>query len=76
MIVDNWKDLITEADILSQSDFESQINDTFEAMMIEDDKEIPTSIWISNYVIQIKQSSRMYKDLTFVKMPRNPGVLY
>ncbi|MRH43753.1 hypothetical protein GH741_13835 [Aquibacillus halophilus] len=75
MILYEWKNFGTDTDVYTKESFEEEINDVFEAMMIDDAKEIPQYIWTRNYVIIIKPTARMYKDVSFVKIPRNPSVV-
>lgn len=72
MIMYNWKDFVTEAETFTQRDFEHEVNDRFEAVLFEEGKTIPSYIWTTNFVVIIKPNSRMYTDVSFVKVPRNP----
>ncbi|WP_335872853.1 hypothetical protein [Bacillus sp. 2205SS5-2] len=72
MILCEWKDFNTDAENYTLESFENTIEDEFEAMMIEEGKDIPSYIWTVNYVVVIKRSARMYNDISFVKIQRNP----
>ncbi len=67
-----WKDFSTDADTYTLEAFEETVGDQFESMMIEEGETIPSYIWTLNYVIIIKQSTRMFSDISFAKIPRNP----
>ncbi|WP_186580745.1 hypothetical protein [Aquibacillus kalidii] len=73
MILTEWKTFGTDTDVYTKEMFEKEVKDVFEAMMVDETKDFPTYIWTKNYVIQIKPTSRMYKDVSFVKVPRNPS---
>ncbi|KYD27497.1 hypothetical protein B4109_3115 [Geobacillus stearothermophilus] len=36
------------------------------------DQDIPSYIWTANYVVIVKRNTRMYNDISFEKIPRNP----
>ncbi|WP_079707846.1 hypothetical protein [Paraliobacillus ryukyuensis] len=72
MILKHWKDFSTDAELYSQENFERQVGDTFEAMRVEENQDMPNYIWTKQYVIIIKPNTRMIKDVAFVKVPRNP----
>ncbi|WP_407271726.1 hypothetical protein [Radiobacillus sp. PE A8.2] len=72
MILHEWKEFGTDTDVYTKEVFEKEIGDRFEAMLFEGEKDIPTYIWTTNFVVSIKPNARMYKDLSFVKIPRNP----
>ena len=75
LILNEWKDFGTDAAFYSLESFEKQIGDVFEAMSLEDGKEIPNYIWTKQYVVVIKPNTRMINDVSFVKVPRNPSVV-
>ncbi|WP_226035562.1 hypothetical protein [Aquibacillus saliphilus] len=75
MILYDWLNFGTDTDIYTQQAFEKEIGDVFEAMLIDDIKEIPHYIWTRNYVVIIKPTTRMYKDVSFTKIPRNPSIV-
>lgn len=73
MILKEWKDFGTDAEFYTKSDFENQVDDVFEAMCLEEGKEIPNYIWTKHYVVVIKNNTRMINDISFIKFPRNPS---
>lgn len=75
MILHEWKDFGTDAEFYTQESFEEQIGDVFEALCLEDGKDIPHYIWTKNNVVIIKANSRMINDVSFVKVPRHPSVV-
>ncbi|MCX8047386.1 MAG: hypothetical protein N3A70_11000 [Anoxybacillus gonensis] len=72
MLVCEWRNFSTDAETYTLEIFEEMIGDAFEAMMFEDDQEIPSYIWTVNYVVIVKRNTRMYNDISFTKIPRNP----
>ncbi|PLR78547.1 hypothetical protein CU633_04780 [Bacillus sp. V3-13] len=72
MIICEWKDFSTDAETYTRELFEEMVQDEFEAMMIEEGNQIPSYIWTANYVVLIRRNSRMYNDISFDKIPRNP----
>ena len=72
MLVCEWRNFSTDAETYTLELFEEMIGDEFEAMMFEDDQDIPSYIWTVNYVVIVKRNTRMYNDISFVKIPRNP----
>lgn len=72
MLVCEWKDFSTDAELYTQEVFEETIGDEFEAMMFKDDNRIPSYIWTVNFVIIVKRSSKVLTDISFEKIPRNP----
>ncbi|WP_066304682.1 hypothetical protein [Bacillus sp. FJAT-29814] len=72
MMVCEWKDFSTDAEVYTQDVFEDLIGDEFEAMMFKDDDTIPAYIWTVNFVIIVKRSSKVLTDISFDKIPRNP----
>lgn len=74
MILHEWKDFSTDSDFYTKESFEEQVGDTFEAMCLDDGKEIPHYIWTKHSVVIIKSNTRMINDVSFVKVPRNPSV--
>lgn len=72
MILCEWKDFSTDAEIYSLEVFEELVGDEFEAMLIDEGESIPSYIWTSNFVCIIKQNSRMYNDISITKIQRNP----
>ncbi|GGD23207.1 hypothetical protein [Pontibacillus salipaludis] len=73
MILCEWQDFTTDTETYTLELFEQSLGDKFKAMMLEDGQEIPSYIWTTNHVVMIKQNARMYKDISFVKIPRNPA---
>ncbi|WP_449619761.1 hypothetical protein [Robertmurraya sp. Marseille-Q9965] len=72
MIIFEWKPFSTDAETYSQSVFEELIGDKFEAMMFHENDPLPSYIWTVNYLIIVKQCSKILSDITFEKLPRNP----
>ncbi|CUA79746.1 hypothetical protein GCM10022628_10740 [Anoxybacillus suryakundensis] len=72
MLVCEWRNFSTDAETYTLELFEEMIGDEFEAMMFEDDQDIPSYIWTVNYVVIVKRNTRMYNDISFTKIPRNP----
>lgn len=72
MLICEWKSFSTVTETYTQEAFEEAIGDEFEAMMYKEDEEIPAYIWTINYVIIVKRSSKMFTDVSFEKIPRNP----
>lgn len=75
MIFKEWKNFGTDAEFYTKSNFEGQVDDVFEAMCLEEGKEIPNLIWTKQYVVIIKNNTRIINDVSFVKIPRNPSVV-
>ncbi|WP_067837754.1 hypothetical protein [Amphibacillus sediminis] len=74
MILTEWKDFGTDAEYYTQFSFEQEVNDQFEAMSVQEGKDIPNLIWTKQYVVVIKNNTRLINDVTFIKFPRNPSV--
>jgi hypothetical protein len=72
MILCEWRDFSTDAATYTLESFEEMIGDSFEAMMFEEGNDIPSYIWTANYVVIIRRNTRMYHDISFTKIPRNP----
>jgi len=72
MMVCEWKDFSTDAEIYTLEGFEETIGDEFEAMMFKEDEQIPSYIWTVNYVILVKKYTKVLTDISFEKIPRNP----
>ena len=72
MLICEWRNFSTDAETYTLELFEEMIGDEFEAMMFEDDQDIPSYIWTVNYVVIVKRNTRMYNDISFTKIPRNP----
>lgn len=75
MILTEWKDFGTDAEFYTQESFEKHVGDRFEAMSLEDGKDIPNFIWTDQHVVVIKNNTRMFNDVSFIKIPRNPSVM-
>ncbi|MBM7543127.1 hypothetical protein [Amphibacillus cookii] len=75
MILTTWKDFGTDAEFYTQANFEEEVDDNFEGVYFEEGKDIPNYIWTTQYVVVIKNNTRMFNDVSFVKVPRNPSVL-
>ncbi|SEA91185.1 hypothetical protein SAMN05421743_11083 [Thalassobacillus cyri] len=72
MILCEWKDFNSDLEAYTLDAFEESIGDEFHAMYVKEGEEIPSYIWTTNYVVMVKQNARIYQDLSFVKIPRNP----
>ncbi|MEH7109120.1 MULTISPECIES: hypothetical protein [Bacillaceae] len=72
MMICEWKEFATDAEVYTQEVFEEIIGDEFEAMMFKEDDQIPSYIWTVNFVIIVKRSSKVMTDISFEKIPRNP----
>lgn len=72
MMVCEWKEFCTDTEAYTLEAFEEMIGDEFEAMMFKEDKEFPAFIWTVNYVVIVKRSAKMFTDISFEKLPRNP----
>jgi hypothetical protein len=72
MMICEWKTFSTDTETYTQDVFEELVNDEFEAMMFKGDEPLPSYIWTVNYVIIIKNSSKILSDIAFEKIPRNP----
>jgi hypothetical protein len=67
-----WKEFSTDTDIFTQEAFEDFIGDEFEAMMFKEDQPIPSYIWTVNFVVIVKNYTKVLTDISFEKIPRNP----
>ncbi|WP_066186417.1 MULTISPECIES: hypothetical protein [Gracilibacillus] len=74
MILNEWKEFSTDAELYTQENFEQQIGDVFEAMCLDENDDIPHYIWTKNYTVVIKPNTRVIKDVSFVKVPRHPVI--
>ncbi|WML47182.1 hypothetical protein RCG23_16635 [Neobacillus sp. PS3-34] len=72
MMVCEWKTFTTDSETFTLEAFEELVGDEFEAMMFKDDESIPAYIWTVNYVIIVKRCSKLFTDISFEKIPRNP----
>lgn len=72
MLVCEWRDFSTDAEVFTREIFEETVGDEFEAMMFKEDDQIPSYIWTVNFVIIVKRSSKILTDISFEKIPRNP----
>ncbi|WP_058305836.1 hypothetical protein [Gracilibacillus massiliensis] len=72
MIYYEWIDFKTDTNYYSQQTFEEDVGDQFEAVLFEKEKVHPTIIWTKQYVILVKTTTRMYQDITFIKIARHP----
>nr|WP_090885909.1 hypothetical protein [Evansella caseinilytica] len=69
-----WVPFSTDTEVYTQETFEELVGDEFEAMVFADeDHDIPSYIWTTNYVCRIKRSTRMINDISIEKIPRNPA---
>lgn len=73
MISTRWKDFGTDSEFYTQTLFEKQLADHFEALYLEEGNEIPSYIWTERYVVVVKSNTRMINDVSFLKYPRNPS---
>lgn len=67
-----WKNFSSDTESYTLESFEDLIGDEFESMMFKDDETIPAFIWTVNYVVIVKRCSKLYTDISFEKIPRNP----
>lgn len=72
MMLCEWKPFSTDTETYTLEAFEEQVGDEFESMMFKENETIPAYIWTVNYVIIVKRCSKMYTDISFEKIPRNP----
>jgi hypothetical protein len=72
MMLCEWKDFSTDAEVFTQEVFEEFIGDEFEAMMFKEDEQVPSYIWTVNYVVIVKKYKKVLTDISFEKIPRNP----
>ena len=72
MILCEWRDFSTDTDTYTKEYFEELVGDEFEAMMVEEGKQIPSYIWTLNYVCLLKVNSKVYHDISITKIFRNP----
>lgn len=73
MMLCEWRDFSTDVEGYTREIFEDLIGDEFEAMMYKNDADtFPSYIWTVNFVVILKRNARMYNDLSFIKIPRNP----
>lgn len=72
MMICEWKTFSTDSETYTLETFEAAVGDEFEAMLFKEMEEIPAYIWTVNYVIFVKRSSKVFTDITFEKIPRNP----
>jgi len=73
MILTRWKDFGTDSEFYTQTLFEQQLEDSFEALYLEEGNEIPSYIWTKRYVVVVKSNTRMINDVSFLKYPRHPS---
>ncbi len=72
MMLCEWKNFSSDTESYTLESFEDLIGDEFESMMFKDDETIPAFIWTVNYVVIVKRASKLYTDISFEKIPRNP----
>ncbi|MDZ5474193.1 hypothetical protein SM124_21085 [Bacillus sp. 31A1R] len=72
MMLCEWKNFSSDTELYTLEAFEELIGDEFESMMFKDDENIPAFIWTVNFVIIVKRCSKMYTDISFERIPRNP----
>jgi hypothetical protein len=72
MMLCEWRSFSTDSETYTQEAFEETVGDEFEAMMFKDNENIPSYIWTVNFVILVKQYSKVLTDISFEKIPRNP----
>lgn len=73
MIMTSWKDFGTDSEFYTQTLFEKKLEDHFEALYLEEGKDIPSYIWTKQYVVVVKNNTRIINDVSFLKFPRNPS---
>ncbi|MGM9987465.1 MAG: hypothetical protein ACI35O_09580 [Bacillaceae bacterium] len=71
MVLCEWKDFSTETETYTKERFEREMDDEFEAMIV-DETGFPTFIWTVNYVILVTKRSKIIEEVEFTKYPRNP----
>ncbi|QOR66197.1 hypothetical protein IM538_20915 [Cytobacillus suaedae] len=72
MMLCEWKNFSSDTESYTLESFEDLIGDEFESMMFKEDESIPAFIWTVNYVVLVKRCSKLYTDISFEKIPRNP----
>ncbi|MFB6468898.1 hypothetical protein ACE38V_19270 [Cytobacillus sp. Hz8] len=72
MILCEWRDFSTDTETYTLERFEEIMNDEFEAMLVQENENIPSYIWTSNYVVIVKKYQKLIMDVSFEKIPRNP----
>ncbi|WP_075980235.1 hypothetical protein [Bacillus massilinigeriensis] len=72
MIICEWKTFSTDSETYTKELFEETVGDEFEAMMFREGEDIPVYIWTVNYVIIVQKNSKLFTDISFEKIPRNP----
>lgn len=71
MIHCEWVDFMYENELLSEESFEELVNDTFQAIMV-DENNFPQYIWTANFVIIVTRRMKLLEEIQFRKIPRNP----
>lgn len=71
MIHCEWVDFMYENELLSEESFEELVNDTFQAIMV-DENNFPQYIWTANFVIIVTRRMKLLEEIEFRKIPRNP----
>jgi hypothetical protein len=71
MIRCEWIEFMYENEPITEDRFEEMMNDTFQAMMVDEDN-FPQFIWTANYVIQVMKRVKLLEEIEFRKIPRNP----
>lgn len=72
MIHCEWIEFMYENEPITEDRFEEMMNDTFQAMMVDEDN-FPQFIWTANYVIQVMKRVKLLEEIEFRKIPRNPA---
>lgn len=72
MMLCEWKTFSTDSETYTLETFEDVVGDEFEAMMFKENEEIPAYIWTVSYCIIVKKSTKLFTDISFEKIPRNP----
>ncbi|PGL69906.1 hypothetical protein ACSBO6_12175 [Bacillus sp. AL-1R] len=71
MIHCEWIEFKIENDLMTEEKFEEMMNDTFQAMMV-DENNFPQYIWTANYVVIVTKRIKILEEVEFIQIPRNP----
>lgn len=72
MIRCEWIEFMYDNESLTEDEFEEMMNDTFQAMMV-DENNFPQYIWTANHVIIVTRRIKLLEEIEFKKIPRNPA---
>jgi len=67
-----WVEFQIENELITQDRFEEMMNDTFQAMML-DENNFPQYIWTANFVIIVTKRFKLLEEVEFKQIPRNPA---